>query len=164
MVCAMRKAKALSILSVVVLPTVAIVVNAQESKKVPRIGLLTAGSPSTMAPRVDAFRQGLHDLGYVEGKNIVIEYRYAEGKRERWPNLASEMVRLKPDVIVVGGTGPTRSVKEATSTIPIVVGGADDLIGTGLVSSLARPGGNITGSTAFAPDVSGKRLELLKQV
>jgi putative ABC transport system substrate-binding protein len=160
----MRKAGLLSILLVLVLPAVAIVANAQDSKKVRRIGLLTAGSPSTMAARTEAFRQGLHELGYVEGKNIVIEYRYAEGKRERWPDLASEMVRLKPDVIVVGGTGLTRSVKEATSTIPVVVGGAGDLIGTGLVSSLARPGGNITGSTSISPDVSGKRLELLKQV
>jgi putative tryptophan/tyrosine transport system substrate-binding protein len=160
----MKKAGFLSIPFVVVLLAVAVITEAQQPAKVPRIGLLTAGSPSTMAARTEAFRQGLRELGYVEGKNIVIEYRYAEGKRERWNDLASEMVRLKPDVIAVGGTGLTRSVKEATSTIPIVVGGAGDLIGTGLVSSLARPGGNITGSTSISPDVSGKRLELLKEV
>lgn len=137
---------------------------AQQPGRIYRIGMLRPGSVSTDKDRVDAFREGLRELGYMEGKNIVIEYRYADGKRDMWPKLAAEMVRLKPDVIVVGGTGFTRAAKQATSTIPIVVGGAGDLIGTGLVSSLARPGGNVTGSTSISPDVSGKRLELLKEV
>ena len=125
--------------------------------------MLASGSASTHKSRTDAFRQGLQELGYVEGKNIVLEYRYAEGNRERFADLAAEMVRLKPDVIVVGSTGFTAAVKQATSTIPIVVGGAGDLIGSGVVASLARPGGNVTGSTDISPDLSGKRLELLKE-
>jgi putative ABC transport system substrate-binding protein len=106
----------------------------------------------------------LRELGYLEGKNILIEYRYAEGKREQWPELAAELVRLKVDVIVVGGVGVTQATRQATSTIPIVVGGAGDLVKAGLVGSLAKPGGNITGSTEISPDLSGKRLELLKEV
>jgi putative ABC transport system substrate-binding protein len=137
--------------------------DAQQLAKVFRIGVLLTGSASTQQSRIDAFRQGLHELGYVEGKNVVLEFRYAEGKRERFADLAAEMVRLKPDVIVVGSTGFTAAAKQATSTIPIVVGGAGDLVGTGLVASLARPGGNVTGSTDIAPDLSGKRLELLKE-
>ena len=122
--------------------------------------MLVSGSVATHGHRIEAFRQGLRDLGYVEGKNIVIEYRYAEGRRERFDDLAVEMVELKPDVIYVGSTGFTRAAKKATNTIPIVSTGGD-LVGSGLVSSLARPGGNITGSTNISPDVSGKRLELL---
>jgi len=137
--------------------------DAQQLAKVFRIGVLLTGSASTQKSRIDAVRQGLHELGYVEGKNVVLEFRYAEGKRERFADLAAEMVRLKPDVIVVGGTGFTAAAKQATSTIPIVVGGAGDLVGTGLVASLARPGGNVTGSTDISPDLSGKRLELLKE-
>jgi putative ABC transport system substrate-binding protein len=125
--------------------------------------MLISGSTSTHKSSIDAFHQGLHDLGYVEGKNIFIEYRYAEGKRERYPTLADEMVRLKPDVIVVASQDFTRATKQATSTIPIVVAGAGDLLGGGLVASLAEPGGNITGSTTMSPDLSGKRLELLKE-
>lgn len=139
------------------------VTDAQQPTKVYRIGVLTSGSASTHKSRIDAFRQGLQELGYVEGKNIVLEYRYAEGKRERYADLAAEMVRLKPDVIVVGSVGFTTAAKQATSTIPIVVGGAGDLVGSGLVASLARPGGNVTGSTDISPDLSGKRLELLKE-
>ena len=107
------------------------------------------------------FRQGLRGLEYVEGKNIAIEYRYAQGKLDRFPQLAAEMVRLKPDVIVVGTTRFALATKRATSTIPIVVIGGD-IVGAGLVASLAHPGGNVTGFTAIAVDVSGKRLELLK--
>jgi putative tryptophan/tyrosine transport system substrate-binding protein len=118
---------------------------AQQPKKVPRIGLLRPGSPPGSSPYVDAFRQGLRDLGYVEGKNIIIEYRYAEGKLDRLPELAAELVRLKIDVILAGGTQTTTAAQQATSTIPIVAAGAGDLVGTGLVASLARPGGNITG-------------------
>jgi ABC-type uncharacterized transport system substrate-binding protein len=138
------------------------VVEAQQAKTA-LIGWLTTGSASNNKSRDDVFRQGLRQLGYVERKNFVIEYRYADGKRERYPDLAAEMVRLKPDVIVVGSIGFTAAVKQATSTIPIVVGGAGDIVGEGLVASLARPGGNITGFTNISPDLSGKRLELLKE-
>jgi len=134
----------------------------QPAGKVYRIGMLVSGSVATHGHRIDAFRQGLRELGYVEGKNIIIEYKYAEGKRERFANLAAEMVSLKPDVIYVGSTGFTEAAKKATSTISIVSTGGD-LVGTGLVSSLARPGGNVTGSTNISPVVSGKRLELLKE-
>jgi putative ABC transport system substrate-binding protein len=137
---------------------------AQQPKKVYRIGLLIPVSASVLKSRTDAFREGLRELGYMEGKNVVIESRYADGKQEREPELAAEMVRLKPDVIVVGGNRFTATAKQATSTIPIVVGSAGDLLGTGLVSSLAHPGGNITGSTSISPDLSGKRLELLKEM
>jgi putative ABC transport system substrate-binding protein len=113
---------------------------------------------------MDPFRTGLRELGYREGENIFLEYRYAEGSRGRLKNLASELVQLQVDVILTSGTQTTSAAKQATSTIPIVVGGAGDLVGTGLVASLARPGGNVTGSTAISPDLSGKRLELLKEV
>jgi ABC-type uncharacterized transport system substrate-binding protein len=136
--------------------------SAQQARKIYRIGMLVSGSVATHGHRIDAFRQGLRELGYVEGKNIVIEYRYAEGKRERFADLAAEMVRLKPDVIYVASTGFIQAVKKTTSTIPIVSTGGD-LVGDGIVSSLARPGGNITGSTNISPDLSGKRLELLKE-
>jgi putative ABC transport system substrate-binding protein len=137
---------------------------AQQATKIPRIGVLPAGSPSSMATQVEAFRQGLRELGYVEGKNILLEYRYGEGKREQYRDLADELVRLKPIVIVVSSVGFTAAAKEATKTIPIVVAGAGDLVGTGLVASLARPGGNVTGLTAMSTDLSAKRLELLKEV
>jgi putative ABC transport system substrate-binding protein len=106
----------------------------------------------------------LRELGYVEGKNILIEYRYAEGKTDRLPELAAELVRLKLDIIVTAGTVPALALRDGTTTIPIVVASAGDLVGRGLVASLARPGGNITGSTSIAPQLSGKRLELLKEI
>ena len=137
---------------------------AQQSKKIPRIGLLAAVSPSVISARIEAFRQGLRELGYVEGKNIVIEWRYAEGKPDRLRELAAELVRLKVDVIVSWGPPVTRSAKEATSTIPIVMAFDNDPVGNGFVTSLARPGGNITGLSALYPEISGKRLELLKEV
>ena len=136
----------------------------QPAAKVPRIGFLGATSPSTNAARIEAFRQGLRELGYVEGKNIVIEYRWAEGKTERLPDLAAELVRLKVDIIVTAGAAVTRPAKEATSTIPIVMSFDNDPVGSGFVASLARPGGNITGLCALFPGLSGKRLELLKEV
>jgi putative ABC transport system substrate-binding protein len=136
----------------------------QPAAKVPRIGFLGATSPSTNAARIEAFRQGLRELGYVEGKNIVIEYRWAEGKTERLPDLAAELVRLKVDIIVTAGAAVTRPAKEATSTIPIVMSFDNDPVGSGFVASLARPGGNITGLSAVFPELSGKRLELLKEV
>jgi putative tryptophan/tyrosine transport system substrate-binding protein len=137
---------------------------AQQPAKGPRIGYLGGTSPSSLQSRTEAFRQGLRELGYVEGKNIVIEYRYAEGKLNRHPALAAELVRLKVDVIVTVGAGLTRSAKEATNTIPIVMAQESDPIGNGFVASLARPGGNITGLSTLSPEISGKRLELLKEI
>jgi putative tryptophan/tyrosine transport system substrate-binding protein len=138
--------------------------HAQQPTKVPRIGFLSAPSPSAVSARAEAFRQGLRELGYVEGKNIVIEYRYAEGKLDRFPALAAELVRLKVDVIVTGTSAGTRSAKEATAAIPIVMAQDGDPVGNGFVASLARPGGNITGLSSLAPEISGKRLELLKEI
>jgi putative ABC transport system substrate-binding protein len=160
----MKKAAAPSILCAVILLAVAVVAQAQQPTKVPRIGFLTAPSPSVQADRTEAFRQGLRELGYVEGKNIVIEWRYAEGKLDRLPALAAELVRLKVDVIVSGGLGGTRSANEATNTIPIVMTQDPDPVGNGFVVSLAHPGGNITGLSLLAPELSGKQLELLKEV
>jgi ABC-type uncharacterized transport system substrate-binding protein len=137
--------------------------HAQQPTQVPRIGFLAALSPSAISDRVEAFRQGLRELGYVEGKNIVIEWRYADGKADRLPALAAELVRLKVAVIVTGAATATRAAKEATSTIPIVMGNDGDPVGIGFVASLARPGGNITGLSNLAPELSGKRLELLKE-
>jgi putative tryptophan/tyrosine transport system substrate-binding protein len=136
---------------------------AQQPAKIPRIGFLIASSPVTNAARVEAFRQGLRELGYVEGKSIVIEFRSAEGKFDRLSDLAAELVRLKVDVIVTSGPVPTRSSKKATNTIPIVIAQAGDPVGSGFVTSLARPGGNITGLSTLAPEISGKRLEFLKE-
>jgi putative ABC transport system substrate-binding protein len=138
--------------------------DAQQPKTVPRIGWLTGGSLSSVAARQETFRQGLRDLGYVEGKNIVIEWRSAEENRDRQRALAAELVRLKVDVIVTAGPGGTGAVKEATVTIPIVMTQDRDPVGTGFVASLARPGGNITGLSTLAPELSGKRLELLKEI
>ena len=136
---------------------------AQQPARIPRIGILIASSASFSSARVEAFRQRLRELGYVEGKNIVIEYRYAEGKLERLPDLAAELVRLKVDVIVTAGARLHLAAKKASATIPIVFAAAADPVGSGLVSSLARPGGNITGLSLMAPDLDGKRLELLKE-
>ena len=136
---------------------------AQQPKKVYRIGFLSAGSPASMAARVEALRHGLREHGYVEGQNILVEYRYAEGKLDRLKEFASELVSLKVDVIVTGGPIATRPAKQATNTIPIVTAYESDPVGTGLVTSLARPGGNVTGLTNLSPDLSGKRLELLKE-
>jgi putative ABC transport system substrate-binding protein len=139
-----------------------VAVEAQQPAEILRIGILIGSSASSYSARVEAFRRRLRELGYVEGKNIVIEYRYAEGKLERLPDLAAELVRLKVDVIVTTGTG-ILAAKKASPTIPIVFGVAPDPVGSGLVSSLARPGGNITGLSLMAPDLDGKRLELLKE-
>ena len=138
------------------------VAEAQQPAGIPRIGILIAGSASSYLLRVEALRQRLRELGYVEGKNIFIEYRYADGKLERLPDLAAELVRLKVDVIVTTGSN-TLAAKKASATIPIVFAVAGDPVGSGLVSSLARPGGNITGLSLMAPDLDGKRLELLKE-
>ena len=137
---------------------------AQQPTKVPRIGYLSGSGLSVLAARIEAFRQGLRDLGYVEGKNIIIEWRSAEEKFDRLPELAAELVRLKVDVIVSPGPGVTRPLKEATSTIPIVMAQDTDPVGSGFVASLARPGGNITGLASLAPEVGGKQLELLREI
>jgi putative ABC transport system substrate-binding protein len=137
---------------------------AQQPTKRTLIGYLSGTSSSATLARVEAFRQGLRELGYVEGKNIVIEYRYAEGKNDRLPALAADLVRLKVDVIVSNGPAPTRSAKQATVTIPIVMAFEDDPVGSGFVASLARPGGNITGLSTLFPEMSGKQLELLKEI
>ena len=126
--------------------------------------LFTGATRDGQSARIEAFRQGLRELGYVEGKNIVIEYRYAEEKPDRLPALAAELVRLKVDVIVTGGGGNTRAAKEATNTIPIVMAQDNDPVGNGFVASLARPGGNITGLSNLSPEISGKQLELLKEI
>jgi ABC-type uncharacterized transport system substrate-binding protein len=139
-------------------------VEAQQPTKVPRIGFLSAFSGSSLSARIEAFRQGLRELGYVEGKNVVIESRYAEGRLDRLTDLAAELVRLKVDVIVTGGPSPTRATKEATVTIPIVMALDNDPVGSGFVASLARPGGNITGLATLSPEISGKQLELLKEI
>jgi putative ABC transport system substrate-binding protein len=140
------------------------VAQAQQAKKTPRIGVLLAASRSALAERLDAFRQGLRDLGYVEGQNIVIEYRYAEGNFDRLPDLAAELIRLKVEVIVAAGGGPAvRAAKNATKSIPIVMTGITDPVAGGFITSLARPGGNITGLSLGGYGLSGKRLEILKE-
>jgi len=139
-------------------------VEAQQPTKVRRMGYLSGNSLSSEAVRIDALRQGLRELGYVEGKNMVIEYRFAEGKLDRLAQLVAELVRLKVDVIVTAGTGSTRTANEATSMIPIVMTQDPDPVRNGFVASLARPGGNITGLSTLQPELSGKRLELLKEI
>jgi putative ABC transport system substrate-binding protein len=164
MICAMKKAARLALLAAVVVLAVAVMAEAQQPKKVFRVGFLSASSLSAISARTEAFRQGLRELGYVEGKNIVIEWRYAEGKIDRLSELAAELMRLKLDVIVSAGPPPTRSAKEATVTIPIVMAFDDDPVGSGFVASLARPSGNITGLSTHYLEISGKQLELLKEV
>src|SRR2546422_11727075 len=130
---------------------------AQGPAKVPRIGFLASRSPSSFSSETEAFRQGLRELGYVEGQNIGIEYRYAEGKTDRFADLATELVQLKVDVIVTSSTPGVLAVKKASSTIPIVFAAVNDPVASGLVASLARPGGNVTGLTNLSPDLGGKR-------
>ena len=137
---------------------------AQQPTKVPRIAYFSAGSSTSQASRLEVFRQGLRNLGYAEGKDIIIEQRYAEGKLDRVAAIAAELVSLKLDVIVTGGPAATRAAKEATAAIPIVMGFDYDPVGSGVVASLARPGGNVTGLSSLAPEISGKQLELLKEV
>jgi putative tryptophan/tyrosine transport system substrate-binding protein len=137
---------------------------AQQQKTVRRIGYLSARSSSYDSTRIEAFRQVLREQGYVEGKNLIVEYRFAEGKFDRLPDLAAELVHLNVEVIVAGGVPPTRAAKQVTTTIPIVMAGGGDPVSTGLVASFARPGGNITGSSDLTVDSITKRLELLKEV
>src|SRR5215470_15552725 len=154
----MKRAVVRSIAVAVMLLAMAIIAEAQQPKKIPRIGYLGAASPTR--GRREAFRQGLRELGYVEGKNIFIDWRYAEGKLDRLPALAADLVRLKVDLIVTGNPQATRSAKQATSTIPIVMAFDDDPVGSGFAASLARPGGNITGLSTLFPEMSGKQLEI----
>jgi putative ABC transport system substrate-binding protein len=137
---------------------------AQQSTRMPRIGFLVATNPSVTSARIEAFHQGLRALGYVEGTSIVIEFRFAEGKLARVPALAAELVSLNVDVIVTGGATDTRAAREATKTIPIVMAQDNDPVAGGHVASLARPGGNVTGLSTLAPEISGKQLELLKEI
>jgi putative ABC transport system substrate-binding protein len=159
----MKKAALLSILFVVIPIAVAVIVEAQEPRKASRIGFLTSGSASSSTANLDAFRQSLRELGYIEEKNIIIEYKWGEGKLDRLPELAAELVSLRMDIIVTGGTVSVLAAKQATSTIPIVAANADNLVELGVVASLARPGGNVTGLTRVDADFSAKRLELLKE-
>jgi putative tryptophan/tyrosine transport system substrate-binding protein len=157
----MKKAAVPSILIAVVLLALGVIAEAQQAKKVPRIGFLALVA-SSLAREV--FQQGLRDLGYVEGQNIVIEYRHAAGRAERLPELAAELVRLNVDVIVVVASQSALAAKKATQTIPVIFTGVGDPVAQELVASLARPGGNITGLASLSPEVGGKRLELLKEV
>ena len=151
-----------TVLALLALGAAPLAAEAQQAAKIARIGYLATNPATSLHPR-EAFLQGLRDLGYVEGRNLVIEYRYAEGKVEQLPALAAELVALKVDVIVASGTLAALAAKQATRTLPIVFSPAGDPVGSGLVTSLARPGGNVTGLSAFAPELVGKRLELLKQ-
>ena len=161
----MKRAAVPSILTAVVLLAVAVIAEAQQPKKVPRIGYLSNTGPAGESNRSEAIRSALRERGYIEGQNIAIEYRYGEGKRDRYPELAAELVRLKVDIIVIGGADPLiKVVKNATKTIPIVMTGAGlDPVEAGHIESLARPGGNVTGITLLARELGGKRLELLKE-
>ena len=158
----MSRTIAASLVQVVILAFVHLA-DAQQAKKAARIGLLVPGSQSAFSVRIDALRQGLSELGYVEGQNIVIEYRYGEGKTDRFPDLAAELVRLKVDVIVTASTLSVQAAKKASGTVPIVFTAVNDPVGTGLVASFARPGGNVTGMTNLLQELDGKRLELLKE-
>ena len=155
----------LSLIAVVVaLVGFGAIAQAQQPKKVPRIGWLSGGRLPGTLERREAFRQGLRELGYVEEKNIVIEWRTTDGNRDRFPALLAELVRLKVDVIVTDSAGSTRAAKAATAMIPIVMTNVGDPVESGFVASLARPGGNITGLATLSPELSGKRLELLKEI
>jgi putative tryptophan/tyrosine transport system substrate-binding protein len=138
--------------------------SAQQMGKIPRVGVLISASPSIASPNIQAFQQGLRELNYVEGKNLIIEYRYAEGKVETVPELTEELVRLKVDIIVTDTSNATQAAKNATKAIPVVFTAANDPVGDGQVASLAKPGGNLTGFSLLAPELNWKRLELLKEV
>jgi putative ABC transport system substrate-binding protein len=161
----MKKASAASILVAMMLLAVGVTAQAQQPKKVARLGYISATDTATDATRAEAIRKGLGEFGYVEGQNIAIEYRYAGGKRDRYPDLFNELVRLKPDLILIAGGDPLiRAAMNATKSIPIVMtGGGADPVDAGLVGSLSRPGGNATGITNLSNELGGKRLELLKE-
>ena len=159
-----RRRKWAGLFAIVVAPTLCGARVQAQPMTVPRIGYLSPTSPSVSPTRIEAFREGLRALGYIEGKNILIEYRYAEGKFDRLPALAAELVRLKVDLIVTTGPTVTRAAKEATTTVAVVMTTDTDPVGNSFVGSLARPGGNITGLSSLSPELSGKQLELLKEI
>jgi len=160
----MKKVGWSSILVAAMLFAVAVIAEAQQPKKIPRIGYLVGGDPTTESTRSKGIQLALRELGYIEGQNIATEYRYAEGRSDRQPELAAELVRLKVDIIVTAGGGIIQAAKNATNTIPIVMAGSpNDPVEAGLVESLARPGGNVTGLTNLTRELGGKRLELLKE-
>jgi ABC-type uncharacterized transport system substrate-binding protein len=159
----MKKAVVLSNLVAVAVLAVGVIAEAQQPGKLPRIGLLFTNESSPPSPNVETFRQGLRELGYVEGKNILLEYRYAEGKLDRLPHLAEELVRLPVDVIVTATSPAIQAAKRATDTIPIVFAVSGNPLATGYVASLAHPGGNVTGLSTMDYELSGKRLELLTE-
>jgi ABC-type uncharacterized transport system substrate-binding protein len=159
----MNRGAAPSILVVLILLAVAVIAEAQKQARIPRIGILAAPSVTFFSARVEAFRERLRELGYVEGKNVLIESRYADGKLERLPNLAAELVRLKVDVIVTASGPALQAAKQVSGTIPIVFAAIADPVGSGYVSSLKRPGGHVTGLSTMAPDLDSKRLELFKE-
>jgi putative ABC transport system substrate-binding protein len=165
MVSAMKKAGVLAILFIVILLAVGVTTEAQQPKKVPRIGYLSSQDPASESTRSEAIRRALRELDYIDGQNIAFEYRYTQGKVDRAPELVAELVRLKVDIIVVaGGDTWIRAAKNATKTIPIVMSGLGaDPVEAGLIESLARPGGNVTGITNLSTELGGKRLELLKE-
>ena len=153
--------------TIVVLCAILLVLGAfseAQVNKIPRIGFVTAGSRSTISARIEAFQQGLRELGYVEDKNVVIEWRFAQGQPDRLPDLVAELMRLKVDIILSAGAAVTGPAKEVTKTIPIVMAQDTDPIGNGFVASLARPGGNITGLSSYSAELNGKRVELLKEI
>ena len=160
----MKKAALLSILLVAVQLAVTVIAEAQQPKKIARIGYLVSSTPAATAGFIEAFRQGMRELGHVEQKTFVLELRYGEARPERFPELARELVGLKLDVIVATTDFSIAAVKRETQTIPIVMANSSDPVGTGFVASLPRPGGNITGLSNMSPDLSGKRLELLREV
>jgi putative tryptophan/tyrosine transport system substrate-binding protein len=159
----MRRKIAISAIVVLILASF-YTVNAQQPVKIHRIGILLPNPPSLSPMLLQAFRQALEENGYVEGQNVDIEYRFGDGKSDRYPDLAADLVRRKVDVIVTSSTRASKAVKNATSTIPIVMAAAADPVGAGLITSLAHPGGNVTGLSMRSPDLSGKRLQLLKEV
>ena len=159
----MKKSAVSSILVAAVLLAVTVIAEAQQSTKVPQIGFLSLGSVASMASRVNAFQNGLREHGYVEDRNIHVEYRYADGDQNRLRQFAAELVSLKVDAVVTGGSLATRPAMQATSTIPVIMAYDANPVESGVVTSLARPGGNITGLTSLTHDLSGKRLELIKE-
>ena len=161
----MKKAAMPSILVTVVLLALGVIAEAQQTGKVPRIGYVSeTADPSVSSPNLDAFRQGLRELGYIEGKNILVEYRYMGGIPDRSPILVADLVQLKVDVLVATVPSAITAAKQATETIPIVIVTSQDPVAAGIVDSLTRPGGNITGLTRLTRQLSGKRLELFKEV
>lgn len=159
----MNKKIFVSILATLILTSIQ-PAHAQKPAKVPRIGMLFTGTASPPSARIEAFRKGLRDLGYIEGQNIILEWRFAEGKLDRLPDLATNLVRLPVDIIVTATNPAITAAKNATKTIPIIMALSGDPVAAGHVASLARPGGNITGFSTLAPEISGKRLELLKEI